>query len=195
MIDVAIAAYLISVLPMCRADLELPLETKAGQLAVAAEAIATVAETAEEAVWLTAIAYHESRFCYRTHAGGSSVRGRGRGLWQIEKGSRRLPPFEGLSLAETTHAASQALWLVRHSYQCGPSVKDRFTAYAGQPCDTNWPTLHARYRTYGWLTLLVSREAWRSSTPHRTQQPSIWQSLPAPHWSQPRQRFARLGAL
>lgn len=139
----AIHAALLALTP-CWADRD--DSRKAGQLETIAVAIATVASTVDDAAGLIAIANSESKFSLRVHAGLTG--GRGRGLWQLELGSRRKPPFVGLSLADTTHAAGEALWMWRHSWQCGRTLAARFTAYAGRECDTVWPTLHERVNTY-----------------------------------------------
>lgn len=136
-------------LPGCWADRHAPEGAKATQHAYISRAIAAKAETVDEAAYLVTIAYHESRICLNTHAG--LARGRGRGLWQIECASRRLPPFEGLSYEATEHAAGEALWMIRHSWQCGNQPKDRFTAYAGRACGVSWPTMAARVRTWYWV--------------------------------------------
>lgn len=129
-------------LPVCWADRGVPANEKASQLEVIAAALLARTQDPSELAYLTSIAYHESRLCIAVHAG--RVRGRGRGLFQIEPGSRRVPPFTGLSFEATEHAAGEALWMVRHSHQCGSTPADRFTAYAGRECEKYWPSLRSR---------------------------------------------------
>lgn len=106
--------------------------------------------TRDEAAALITIAESESALCADVHAG--SRRGwSGIGLWQIEPGSNRRPPFAGLSLEDTTHAAGEALWLWRHSWQCGPDLVSRFKAYGGRPCPVAWLGGGARARLYRWI--------------------------------------------
>ncbi len=137
----ALLAVLLS-LPVCWADRGVPANEKASQLATIAGAMVEHTSDPTELAYLTSIAYHESRFCLAVHAG--RTRGPGRGLFQLEPGSRRRPPFTGLSADATAHAAGEALWMVRHSHQCGESPEGRFTAYAGRACGTAWPTLRSR---------------------------------------------------
>lgn len=149
MLTEALILAALQALPPCWADRAAPEGAKATQLAYISRAIAAEAETVEEAAYLVTIAWHESRLCLDVHAGLS--RGHGRGLWQLERGSRREPPFEGLSEADTRHAAHEALWMVRHSWHCGGAPAARFTAYAGRACGSVWPTLVSRVRTWYWV--------------------------------------------
>lgn len=114
-----------------------------------AEAIAAVAATAEEAAALASIGDHEGRWCWDV-ATGKRKGGPGEGPWQLEPGSHRPRPYSGADVASLSHAASQALWLWRHSWQCGPSAAARFRAYAGLPCDSKWDGAAKRARFYYW---------------------------------------------
>lgn len=135
-------------LPVCYADRDLVPEVKRAQLETVARAVATVAKNASEAALLVSVAWHESRLCLEAHRGGN---GPAYGLWQIEPASNLPRPYAGLSYPETESAARSALYHLRHSYQCGPSVGDRITAYAGRPCGQVWPTLESRVRMYYWV--------------------------------------------
>jgi hypothetical protein len=83
----------------------------------------------------------------------------GAGPWQIEPGSNRPPPYAGESLPELTHAARQALWLWRHSWQCGHSPEARFRAYAGTSCSSAWAGAHARTQVLFFATSYLKRLA------------------------------------
>lgn len=137
-------------LPVCYADRHLDPRAKNAQLETIATALSQTAKDESEAALALSVAWHETRLCLEAHRGGKGVRGRGRGLFQIEPGSRLPRPYEGLSQEETTSASRSAISLLRRSYQCGPSVGDRLTAYAGRPCGLTWPTLSSRVRFYYW---------------------------------------------
>lgn len=96
------------------------------------------------------IAVFESGLCFRVHSGARRG-GQGRGLWQLEPGSNRVPPFTGLSLEDTSHAAGEALWLWRHA-RCGrrPGLAARFAAYAGLGCGRTWAGAAPRARFMTW---------------------------------------------
>lgn len=141
--------------PVLRVLLALPFcaghTRDAPRLEIIATAIATVSDTPADAAALLTIGQHESAWCESVHAG--RVRGgNGRGLWQIEPGSRRVPPFAGVSIEATTHAAGEALWLWRHSYTCGPDLVSRFRVYAGLGCDSPWQGAVARAKVMRWIT-------------------------------------------
>lgn len=146
-------------LPSCwadRADARKPQ-----QLETIAVAESGVADSVDELAALDAIAANESALCIRVHAGID--RGPGRGLWQLEGQQRRhAGPFVGLSLDATENAARVALFAWRHSWQCGHTLRDRFTAYAGKPCDTIWPGAEKRVATY-WFVRGVMLRAERDA--------------------------------
>jgi hypothetical protein len=121
-----------------------------------AVAIATVAETKDDAIGLITIGDAESKFCKRVHSG--EVRGGpGEGIWQLEPGSHRKPPYSGLSADATIHAAGEALWLWRHSYSCGSSLTARFRVYGGVPCEAAWAGAKKRADLYVWISWLWER--------------------------------------
>lgn len=133
-------------LPLCHRD-----PPTFERLSVIAAAIATVSDTTDDAAALLTIGQHESAWCLDVHDG--RARGWGAmGLWQIERGSRRVPPFFGTSLDDTTHAAGEALWLWRHSWQCGRSAAARFRAYGSAPCGSSWPGAESRARMFATLS-------------------------------------------
>jgi hypothetical protein len=122
------------------------------RLETIATAIAAVSNTRDDAAGLLTIGTFESHWCERVHSG--RVRGwSGQGLWQLEPGSHRHPPFAGLSAEATTHAAGEALWLWRHSYSYGASLEARFRCYGGQ------------------------REGWRGAGPRAAFYWKAWASL------------------
>lgn len=148
-----VLAVLLELTP-CWADRHRPPAEEAQRLEVIATGVSVASnETTrpiDTAAMLIALGYHESKLCHATHA-GTVKGGDGEGLWQLEPGSRRVRPFSGLSLEATTHAATQAAWLVRHSYSCGTSPRARFTQIGFGSCPgRGWPTLEARVRTYWW---------------------------------------------
>jgi hypothetical protein len=136
------AAFLLS-LPQCFAERADPARVE--HVALLAEAIDQATEKPAERAALATIAYYESGLCWAVATG--KVRG-GQGPWQIEPGSHRPGPYVGSSLPELTHAARQALWLWRHSWQCGPSPRARFRAYAGLECSSSWTGARVRERLY-----------------------------------------------
>lgn len=139
-----VLALLLS-LPSCYSE---PRDT--ARLELIARAIADTASTIDDAAGLLTIGWHESNWCESVHSGRRRG-GHGIGLWQIEPGSRRMPPFAGLSAADTQHAAGEALWLWRHSYSCGHSLEQRYAAYAGLPCGTRWAGARSRARMHAWV--------------------------------------------
>lgn len=143
----AILALLLS-FPQCYGE---PRDT--ARLELIAAAIAQVSATPDDAAGLLTIGTHESAWCESVHSGRRRG-GHGVGLWQIEPGSRRAPPFAGLTLEETTHAAGEALWLWRHSYGCGRTLEARYRAYAGLPCGSSWAGARSRARMH---LLVLSR--------------------------------------
>jgi len=136
----AVLAVLLQ-LPPCYAERNDPL--RPAHLGILAEAIeAATPELPEQAALITILEF-ESAGCWSV-ASGRRRGGRGVGPWQIEGGSNRTPPFAGVTLEPLAHAATQALWLWRHSWQCGGSLTARFTAYAGVRCSTLWRGARAR---------------------------------------------------
>lgn len=157
MIEAAMILSVLNSLPVCYADRENP--AKPAQMATVANAIARASRNDDDAAKLTAVGYHESRFCIAVHSG--EHKGPGRGLFQLEGQSKRYPgPFVGLSQAATDNAARVANAILRRSYQCGPTVADVLTGYAGRACGKPWPTLSERVATY-WMTRRRF-ERWRA---------------------------------
>jgi hypothetical protein len=142
-------------LPVCYVDRGDP--RKPEQLSTVARAISTVANGSEDkASKLISVAYNETRLCLHVHSGAH--RGPGRGLWQLEgQGRRYKGPFVGLDYDSTLNAARVASNVLDHSYQCGRTPRDVFTAYGARPCVSNWKTLDARVRTYQWAYWRLSR--------------------------------------
>lgn len=128
-------AELLAGLPVCWQDRAEDPQQHAARFAWIADAVDAATPSLHERAALIAIGWHESRWCSAVHA-GKRKGGHGAGLWQIEPGSNRPPPYAGLSWEATLNAAQQALWLWRHSWQCGPQIPARFTAYAGAPCES-----------------------------------------------------------
>jgi hypothetical protein len=140
----AILAILLS-LPPCFGE---PSDVE--RMAIIASAIAAVSRNVEDAAGLLTIGTFESAWCRDVHSGARRG-GAGEGLWQIEPGSRRQKPYSGVDLKSTCHAAGQALWLWRHSWQCGPASESRFKAYAGVACGKPWAGAARRGKLFRWL--------------------------------------------
>ncbi len=126
------------------------------RLALIADAIAAVSDTRSDAAALLAIGTAESAWCESVHSGRKRG-GLGEGLWQLEPGSHRAPPFAGLSLADTTHAAGEALWLWQHTARC-IDTQARFGAYAGLGCH-RWAGARQRANLYVWALWRLSARA------------------------------------
>lgn len=120
-------------------------------------AIGNNSNNLSEAAALITIGTFESSWCTSVGS-GKRLGGNGAGYWQIEPGSNRIKPFAGLSLEELTHAAGQALWLWRHSHQCGSSIQARFTGYAGVKCNVKWSGAIKRTNFYYWTYNELNKE-------------------------------------
>ena len=129
-----------------------------------AESIAEVSDSVDDEAGLVAIAVNESGLCANVHSGARKG-GPGEGLWQIEPGSNRTGPFSGLDREATTHAASEALWLWRHTRGCR-GLAARFGAYAGLGC-RSWPGARARVGLYGFVTMRLNAIRNRDPAPGR----------------------------
>lgn len=144
---------MIAAAPVLRVLLALPTcfgeQPDTARLETIAVAVATVSDTRDDAAGLLAIGTAESRWCASVHS-GERQGWSGIGLWQLEPGSHRHPPFAGVSTEATTHAAGEALWLWRHSYSYGPSLESRFTVYGGQR--HGWTGATKRARLYRWIS-------------------------------------------
>ncbi len=145
-------------MPVCWADRS--DARKQEQLETIAKAVAIVANESkrpvDKAAKLISKAYHETRFCIAVHSG--KHRGPGRGLYQLEgQGERYKGPFVGLDFESTLNATRVASDYLDRSFQCGPSPRAVFTAYAGRECGTTWKTLDSRVRTYRWVAWRLSR--------------------------------------
>lgn len=146
-----IVALLLS-LHTCAREPQTP--ARAERVTMIAESIAEVSDTPDDAAGLVAIAVNESSLCEDVHAGARKG-GPGEGLWQIEPGSRRERPFSGLDAASTRHAASEALWLWRHTRGCR-TLAARFGAYAGLGC-RSWPGAQSRVGVYGFVMMRMNK--------------------------------------
>jgi hypothetical protein len=122
-----------------------------------ADSIAAESDSAEDAAALIAIGENESAFSIRVQLGPT-----GSGAlsdWQLEHAERRYPgPFIGLEPEPIRNAAHAALGIWRHSWQCGPRLADRFTAYAAAKCGSHWPTLGTRVGSYRFARGILARE-------------------------------------
>lgn len=142
-----IAAVLILHPTPCMGD-----KNDAERLPMIGRAIASVSNDRREAAILLTIAYHESRFCERVHSGEIVGAPNGHGLFQLEPGSHRTPPFAGLSYEATEHAAGEAIALWR-LFKC-PSLYHHFGGYAGLGCKS-WSGAWPRVATYHRITTRI----------------------------------------
>lgn len=132
-------------LPTCYKE-----EQDLNQLGLISDAISTVSNNKENVAALITIGTFESSWCFSVGSGRRKG-GSGIGYWQIEPGSNRIKPFAGITIEDTTHAAGEALWLWRHSHQCGNSINSRFIAYAGvKKCSNKWSGAAKRTKFYNW---------------------------------------------
>ncbi|MFZ5890898.1 MAG: hypothetical protein ACOY0T_07600 [Myxococcota bacterium] len=150
---------------------------KQAQAQVIAQAISDVAESAEGwngskrelATLLLTVAWHETRFSLRIHAGNCKPyecdRGRARSLWQLHAHAS-LPKetwvgLAGLDVDSTRRAAREAAKaLTRSRNMCSGRasgvelVAQTLSAYAGRGCARLLPDIDARVRTYRRLLLI-----------------------------------------
>lgn len=139
-------------LPTCYKE-----ERDLNQLGLISAAISTVSNNNDDVAGLLTIGTFESAWCFSVGSGRVKG-GSGTGYWQIEPGSHRIKPFAGITIEDTTHAAGEALWLWRHSHQCGSSLSNRFTAYAGlNKCPKNWSGAFKRAKFYGWVSMELAK--------------------------------------
>jgi len=149
MTTAAIVLAAMHAFPICwpeRAD-----PRKVEQYETIARAISDEARDSDEAAALIAIGYSESAFSLRVQSG--ELKGKASGLWQLEGRGK----FVGLGLDDTTRSAHAALQAWRHSWQCGHSLADRFTAYAAAPCGSTWPTLAKRVERFRFARYTIYR--------------------------------------
>ncbi len=141
--------------PVCWADRGDPRKPK--QLETMARAIFDVSGgSVDKAAKLATLFRWEGAGCLAVHSGEHP--GKGRGPFQLEGQEVRYSgPFAGLSYEATLNAAKVASDYLDRSYQCGPSPRAVFTAYAGRPCGSDWKTLNDRVKTYRWVTWRLSR--------------------------------------
>lgn len=151
----------------CWRDREVAPEVKAEQYAWIAEAIAHASPTPQRAAYLIALGYSESGWCLDVHAGKRRT-GYADGLWQLEGHDKRdRGPLQGLTREATINAARVASETIARTWQCGPSVAGRITAYAGRPCTdavAGWPTLDARVSRFFWASFQLNKFARVSHT-------------------------------
>jgi hypothetical protein len=154
-------------------------EAKAQQLHGIVEAAFAASEGAprSRAEWtalLLAIAYHESTFSLRIHAGDCKphecdaqkirlsdgrtvVYHRARSLWQMHRNRNNAAVWDQLVGLENTEVQARAAsdMLKRAYFRCAKSGSDwisgTIAGYAGRRCDARWPGLEARLKTYGRL--------------------------------------------
>jgi hypothetical protein len=141
-------------LPVCARDRGDP--RKAEQLTTVAIAITGAAlearDPATRAAELIAVGYHESRFCLDIHLGRHGL-GNALTPWQIEYAAHPWATVSvGLDVPHTYLAAATAGRILDHSWHCGPTPAERFSAYAGT-CSTTWKSRQARADTFVWAWL------------------------------------------
>jgi hypothetical protein len=96
-----------------------------------AVAVSEEADDVDEVAALVAIGRSESAFAMSVQA---NSRGPALSDWQLEGHSGLPGPFWGLGLDRVQNAVHAALYVWRHSWQCGPRLEDRFRAYGRGVC-------------------------------------------------------------
>jgi len=139
MMLVAILSSVLAALPIYKEDRGAP--EKPAQLAGIAAAIAEHSRTAEEAAFLAAWAYSETKFSLRIHSGRCRPqecdRGRARGPYQPHRNGMPFEQWERMHGVENTwvqteHAARQVRWALR---QCpGDRIRGAFRVLGGLAC-------------------------------------------------------------
>lgn len=121
-------------------------------------AVAAEARDDAEAAALLAIARTESAFSIRVQA--APTRSGALSEFQIEaRPGRFVGPLVGLELEPIQNATRAALWYWRHSFTCGPTIRDRFSAYHGVAfCGQDWPTLETRVQRFAYARSVIQRE-------------------------------------
>ena len=153
--------YALQGLSVCWADRHDPrkaaqLDTIAESVAVASERVKWRGDRMVLAALLIAIAYHESRLCLDVHEGRKGMAGAVT-LWQLERGANLTGYHAGLSLEDTTSAATAAATHLSRSWQCGATPAGFFRAYAGAGCETDFKSLKERVATYWFLRARLLR--------------------------------------
>lgn len=138
-----------------------------GRYQVIARAIASVAESRTEALYLVTVARHESSFAEPVHSG--EVRGddgRSHGLFQELCGRGDMAECPGGELAKdiqgtgevaTARATASALRLLRRAVGKGASPADVFARYGGVR-DRDDPRIRARVATFQRLRRRTAKE-------------------------------------
>lgn len=142
-------------------------ERKREQLTLIARAVDEASSTPELEALLLTVAYHESGYSLRIHAGECRPlecdHGRAKGLWQLHRTARNHAywnELDGLGEDRTRLAAKEAAaalvrarGAVRSKMICRDvdPIQATLSVYAGRRCDSDWKGLAPRMRTYRWL--------------------------------------------
>ena len=119
-----------------------------------AVAVSEVAESVDDVAALVAIGRSESAFAMSVQA---NSRGPALSDWQLE-GHAGLPgPFWGLGIDRLENAAGAALYVWKHSWQCGERLEDRFRAYGRGSCSP-MPGLAVRVQRYWAARAILVKE-------------------------------------
>jgi hypothetical protein len=157
MIPVASVIAALAILPVHYEDRSNPF--KGAQLYTVAQAVASVSRDRDEAAFLIALGWHETKFSFRVHHGlcreFECDKGRAQSVWQIWKHSRSTEEwhgFVGISLDATKAAAGAALGHVRFAQRVCRGEPDpivaTFRAYNGSGCRMPIPGERDRVATF-----------------------------------------------
>jgi len=163
-----LSAILVAILafPVYHEDTQ--AEEKRAQLEAIANAVAAVAQTADEAAFLLAWGKAESNFSLRIHRGQCNDwecdAGRARGPWQAHKNGMPEERWEQMIGIENIDVqALQALRHARWALQACPHdrVRGAFRVLAGRACTSPIRGENERVSTYRWVraTLGVSKRS------------------------------------
>lgn len=157
MISIALVSAALADLPVYHEDRANPY--KGAQLYTVAQAVASVSRTREEAAYLLAIGWHETKFSYRIQLGICRAfecdHGRALSPWQLHQNGRSEAEwhgFVGLTVDATAAAAGAALGHVRYAQRVCRDEPDpvlaTFRAYAGRGCRSALPGERERVATF-----------------------------------------------
>jgi hypothetical protein len=157
MIPLASVAAALAILPVNHEDSANPF--KGAQLYTIAQAVAAASRDRDEAAFLLAIGYHETKFSFRVHLGICRAfecdHGDALSSWQMHQNGRSTEEwhgFVGLSFDNTKAAASAALGHVRFAQRVCRGEPDpivaTFRAYNGSGCRMSIPGERDRVTTF-----------------------------------------------
>ena len=115
-------------------------------------------QRATMAALLVTVGYFESRYALRIHDWNPKRYSYSYGIFQVTPQAHGVQRHElvGLTIAQTTRAATIAAGVLSKSRQCGDTPHGWFTAYyGGVKCGVPWRTLEARTNTFWYVRALI----------------------------------------